>query len=387
MKYLHRILQDKLKEYINYFSVVGLTGPRQSGKSTLLLHCLPNYRYVNFDDFKMVSFFEDDPDKFMSIYDSEVIFDEIQKVPQLFNYVKIAVDKDREKTGKFILTGSSQFQFIQGVTESLAGRIGLLSLLPYQLSEIPSKFIEESIYKGSYPELVAKHYALSQDWYASYIDTYLKKDVSALAQVGDRREFQRLIRLLASNTAQILNYTTYANDLGVDVKTIKRWVAILEASYIIFLLPPYYDNFGKRMIKSPKIYFYDTGLVAYLTGIETHKQYEQGPMAGSLFENFVIADIYKRELHQKTHSELYFLRTNNGVEVDLIIDRNRYREFIEIKLNSTFNNRWIKPMEQFLSENDKGYLLYSGTAQPFTEQIKIMNFKDYCSDTLETVPQ
>jgi len=210
------------------------------------------------------------------------------------------------------------------------------------------------------------------------LDTYLKKDVSALAQVGDRREFQRLIRLLASNTSQILNYSTYANDLGVDLKTIKRWIAILEASYIIFLLPPYYENFGKRMIKSPKVYFYDTGLVSYLTGVETHNQFVNGPMAGSIFENFVIADIYKNELHRKSHHDLYYIRTHNGVEVDLVVDRNSYREFIEIKLNSTFNHRWVKPMEQFITEKDKGYLLYSGNQQPYTQQIQIINYLDYC---------
>ncbi len=209
----------------------------------------------------------------MSIYDHKVIFDEIQRVPKLFNYIKIAVDQDRATTGKFVLTGSSQLQFIQGISESLAGRIGLLSLLPYQLTEIPLSLHEESIYKGCYPELVNKQFALWQDWYSSYIDTYLKKDVSALAHVGDKREFQKLLRLLAVHTSHILNMSTYANDLGVDVKTIKRWISILEASYIIFLLPPYYQNFGKRISKNPKIYFYDTGLVAYLVGIDTHKQF------------------------------------------------------------------------------------------------------------------
>lgn len=380
MKYLHRILESKLNEYIGFFSVVGLSGPRQSGKSTLLLHCLPSYRYVNFDDFKMVDFFEQDPDKFMSVYNDKVIFDEIQKVPRLFDYVKIAVDQDRDRTGKFILTGSSQFQFLRGVSESLAGRIGMLSLLPYQLSEIPSQYVESCFYKGSYPELVSKKYALSQDWYSSYLDTYLKKDVSALAHVGDRREFQRLIQLLAANTAQVLNMTTYANDLGVDIKTIKRWIAILEASYIIFLLPPYYNNLGRRLVKSPKVYFYDTGLVAYLTGVESKAQFLQGPMAGSLFENGVIADIYKNQLHHKTHTDLYYFRTHSGLEVDLILDRKSSRDFIEIKLNSTFSTRWLKPMEDIMSTTDKGYLLYPGQAQPYTPNIQILNYVDYCRE-------
>lgn len=376
-KYTHRILENKLKEYLGFFSVVGLTGPRQSGKSTLLLHYLPNYRYVNFDDFKMVSFFSEDPEKFMSIYDNKVIFDEIQKVPKLFNYIKIAVDQDRENPGKFVLTGSSQFQFIQGGSESLAGRIGLLSLLPYQLTEIPTKLQPESIYKGCYPELINKQYTLWQDWYSSYISTYLQKDVTALANVGSKREFQKLLSLLAANTAQILNMSTYATDVGVDVKTIKRWISILEASYIIFLLPPYYQNFGKRIVKNPKIYFYDTGLVAYLTGIDTHKQFAQGPMAGSLFENYVIADLYKKELHTKSNAELYYYRVHQGIEIDLIIDRKSTKEWIEIKHSSTFNIHWLKSIETLISKQDHGFLLYTGKPQPYTKQIQVMNYADY----------
>ncbi|MFO1258758.1 MAG: ATP-binding protein [Gammaproteobacteria bacterium] len=377
MTYRPRLIEAKLKEYLNFFSVVGLTGPRQSGKSTLLLHCLPNYRYVNFDDYKMVDFFHEDPEKFMSVYHHQVIFDEIQKVPRLFDYIKIAVDQDRETTGKYVLTGSSQFQFIKGITESLAGRIGLLSLLPYQLAEIPAEEIENALYKGSYPELVNKKYTLSQDWYAAYIDTYLKKDVSALAQVGDKREFQKLIQLLAANTTQCLNLSTYAHDLGVDVKTIKRWISILEASYIIFLLPPYYQNFGKRIVKSPKIYFWDTGLVSYLTGIETYNQFIKGPLAGSLFENYIIADIYKRELHNKTHADLYYFRTSKGLEIDLIIDRKNRQEFIEIKLGGTFNIRWLKSMESLLPPNTAGILIYTGQPQPYTPGIEIVNYQTY----------
>lgn len=379
MKYIHRVAEPKLKEYLQVFSAVGISGPRQSGKSTLLIHCLPDYQYVTFDDFKMMDFFSEDPEKFMEIYNNKVIFDEVQKVPKLFNYIKIAIDNDRDTTGKFVLTGSSQFDFIRGVSESLAGRIGLLSLLPYQLAELPKPLRQESIYHGSYPEQVAKKYALSQDWYSSYLDTYLKKDVSSLAQVGDKREFQKLIQLLAGNASQILNITTYANNLGVDVKTIKRWLSILEASYIIFLLPPFHNNFGKRIVKSPKIYFYDTGLVAYLTGIQTYKHYAQGPMAGALFENYVISDILKNETHNKTNAELYYYRTQHGVEVDLIIDRKMTCEWIEIKHSSTFSHRWMKPLDNLLPANDSGALLYSGKTQPYGSKIQVLNYLEYCA--------
>lgn len=377
MKYTHRVIEQKLKEYLTFFSVVGLTGPRQSGKSTLLLHQLTDYTYVSFDDFAIVNLFYDDPEKFMRIYQHKVIFDEVQKVPEIFSYIKVAVDQDRKTPGKFVLTGSSQFAFIKGVSESLAGRIGLLSLLPFQYTEVPIKLRKEAIYRGSYPELVDKHYQLSQDWYSSYMNTYLTKDVSALSHIGDMRDFQRLISLLAANTSQLLNMSNYAKDIGVDVKTIKRWISILEASYIIFLLPPYYQNYGKRIIKSPKIYFYDTGLVSYLVGIRDQVQYEQGPLAGPLFENYVVTEILKREVHRKTHAELYYYRTHAGLEIDLIIDRKQSLELIEIKKSETFKPQMISAVNQLKRSQDKGYLLYSGKKMPYTPGIEIINFMEY----------
>jgi len=202
---------------------------------------------VTFDDFRIVALYHDDPNKFMRIYANKIIFDEVQKVPEIFNDIKIAIDTDRQTTGKFILTGSIQFNLLKNITESLAGRIGLLSLLPYQYAEIPNKLRYSSIYQGTYPELVNKNFEFVTDWYSSYLDTYITKDVNDLANIGDKRDFRRLISLLAANTSQLLNMSTYAKDLGVDVKTIKRWISVLEASYIIFLLPPYYQNFGKRI--------------------------------------------------------------------------------------------------------------------------------------------
>ena len=376
MTYIHRAIEPVIKEYLTAFPVIGLTGPRQSGKSTLLQSILKKYTYVTFDDYKLRSLFEHDPEKFMSIYESEVIFDEVQKVPEIFNYIKMAVDRDRQHYGKFVLTGSNQFAFLQNITESLAGRMGLLSLLPFQYSEIPKIMREEAIYRGSYPELVMREYQHSKAWYTSYVDTYLMKDVRQISNIGDIRDFQRFMNLLAANTAQILDLTHYANDLGVAVNTIKRWLSVLEASYIIFLLPPFYENYGKRIVKSPKVYFYDTGLVAFLTGITTKELYLHGPMAGSLFENYIVAEIAKKESHQKTNAHLYYLRTTHGVEVDLIVDRKMSKEFIEIKLSSTFKPRMVKAVEAFISNKDKGYLLYTGENFPY-KPITVVNYKDY----------
>ncbi len=376
-EYISRIAESTLARYLQAFPVLGVTGPRQSGKSTLLLKSLPHYRYVSFDDPQQVAYFTEDPKGFFALYDHHVIFDEVQHVPEIFNYLKLAVDRDRQTYGKFVVTGSSQFQAMKRVSESLAGRIGLFSLLPLQYAELPIEQRRSAVYRGSYPELVGRNYYESDLWYSAYIDTYLNKDVRMLTNIGDMRDFQRLIHLLAANSSQLLDLTQYARDLGVSVPTIKRWVSILEASYIIFLMSPYYENFGKRIVKSPKIYFWDTGLLSYLTGVKTEELFEKGPLAGALFENYVVADICKQQCHRKTGYDLYFLRTHEKHEVDLILDKKQTREFIEIKKTATFNFRMLKTMRNFIQEQDQGFLLYRGD-EPFQQDnIRVMSYEEY----------
>lgn len=377
MRYQPRLLERTLKDYLQYFPVVGLTGPRQSGKSTLLQHTLPEYTYVTFDDYRVISLFHDDPMRFLSIYADKIIFDEVQKLPDLFNYIKIAVDQDRSNKGKFILTGSSQFSLIKNSSESLAGRIGLLSLFPFQYKEIPATLHEESIFRGGYPELVDRHYEFYSAWFSSYVETYIHKDIASLGHIGDTRDFRRLLQLLAANTSQQLNMTRYASDLGVDVKTIKRWISILEASYIVFLLPPFYKNYGKRLVKSPKIYFYDVGLVSFLTGIENKTLFENGPLAGPIFENYLVSEILKKERHTNQNSELYYLRTSHGKEIDLIIDRKNKKELIEIKNSATFNPQMTATISEFIEEGDKGYILYRGENFPYHEPVSILNYTNF----------
>lgn len=379
--YYHRLIEPYLKEYLSAFPVVGLVGPRQSGKSTLLQHELGNrYRYVSFDQQAIVDFFYDDPQKFIAQYSDHVIFDEVQKVPEIFNAIKIVVDNDRQCYGKYVLTGFSQFSFIQGISESLAGRMGLLTLLPFHYLEVPAQLQTQALYCGGYPELVTRAYQYKEAWYASYMTTYLERDVRLLAQIGDLRDFSRFIHLLAANTGQQLNLSYYARDIGVAVSTIKRWVSILEASYIIFLLPPYYKNYGKRLVKSPKVFFWDTGLAAYLTRISTAELFDNGPMTGQLFENYVIAEIYKYELLDPTNKELCYWRTNHGEEVDLIIDRFTHKEVIEIKSGQTFKPSMTKTMEGLLDKQDRGYLLYRGDVFPYTEQVRVIPYGDYFHD-------
>ena len=375
--YLKRIAEERVLRYLNLFPVLGLTGPRQSGKSTLLRHLLPGYRYVTFDDFQLVEFFNHDPKAFLNQYDNDVIFDEVQLVPELFSYIKIAVDNDRERYGKYILTGSSQFSYLKKASESLAGRIGLMSLLPLQYKELPQELRQQAIFSGSYPELVVRHYKESSVWYASYLETYLNKDVSAITHIGDMRDFRRFIQLLAARTGQLFDQTYFSKDLGVSVPTIKRWISVLEASYIVFLLPSYHTNFGKRLIKTPKIYFYDTGLVSYLTGIETQELYEKGPMAGALFENYIVSEVLKKIKHEDSHNEIFYLRTGDKAEIDLIVDKKISQDFIEIKKSATFNFKMASTLKQYCSDTIQGYVLYNGERLSYQPNIEIMPFEDY----------
>lgn len=377
MKYLPRSIQPQLKDYLNLFPVVGITGPRQAGKSTLLSHELPNYTYLTFDDYALLNFFQTDPYEFMARYHQHVIFDEAQKAPEIFNHIKMAVDKDRNNYGRFIVTGSSQFSFIKKITESLAGRIGLLTLLPLSYQEIPADLRSGAMINGSYPELVQRHYLGRNEWYGSYLETYLTKDVRDLMNIGDLRDFRRFIHLLAANCSQILNMSNYAKDIGVTVQTIQRWLSVLEASYIVFLLSPYYKNYGKRITKRPKVYFYDTGLVAYLTAIETEAQFENNPLTGALFENYLIAEIKKKYSNHRQMVEFYYLRTSAGDEIDLIIDKNSSRELIEIKYSASFKPKMAETLRAFQEENDTCYLLYRGTHFPYIKNINVINFNDY----------
>ncbi len=375
--YVNRIAEPTIKRYLAAFPALGLTGPRQSGKSTLLRHFLTNYQYITFDDFQQVNFFESDPQGFMASLSDHVILDEVQFVPQIFSYVKMAIDNDRSNYGRFVLTGSSQFAYLRKASESLAGRIGLMSLLPLQYAETPSSSREDAIFRGSYPELVTRDYQESNLWYSTYLETYLNKDLRALSDIGDLRDFRRFVQLLAAQTSQLLDLSLYSRDLGISVATVKRWVSILEASYIVFLVPPYYKNFGKRIIKSPKVYFYDTGLVSYLTGISTRELYDQGPMAGALFENYVVADILKKIKHSALDAELYYFRTADKAEIDLIVDRKINQDFIEIKKSSTFTPKMATVLKNYCEDPAQGYVLYRGEGFSFQKNIRVINYSEY----------
>ena len=376
--YIHRNLETIILENLKIFPVVGISGPRQSGKSTMLKELFKNkYSYVTFDDFSNVDLFHSDPEKFMRINSDKVIFDEVQKVPEIFTNIKIAVDNDRKNYGKFILTGSNQFMLMKNVTESLAGRIGLLTLLPFQYNEIPFDLRKESIFKGCYPEPVSRNYKYVNDWISAYIETYLNRDVRTLINIGDTRDFRNFIKILAARAGNILNMSEISRDIGVSVVTIKKWLSVLEASYIIYLLPPYFKNLGKRIIKSPKLYFYDTGLVAFINGINQNNISEVSGFYGSLFENYVITEIIKREMHLNSKASFYYFRTNHGEEIDMILDKGISQEFIEIKSSETFKTSMIKTIENNLSKNQKGIILHKGKTNLTIGDIKVMNYNEY----------
>jgi len=389
MKYITRHIEKTLRKYLKIFPSVSLTGPRQSGKSTTLQEMFKGkYTYISFDDPLVVEFFTQDPKGFMRKYKNKVIFDEAQKAPLLFDYLKIAIDQDRHNYGKFILTGSSQFTLVKQITETLAGRIGSLSLLPFHMYELPKRWRKHQILKGSYPELVHLKYNNTSQWYGAYINHYIERDVRNLANVGNLRDFQRLVKLLAARVSQELNFSSLAKEIGVTVRTVQNWISILEASYIIFLIPAYHKNLGKRLVKRPKLYFYDTGLVCYFTGIESEVVLRKGPLDGPIFENYIVAEIQKWILHHGLKDQLFYFRTNLGIEVDLIIENltKNILRLIEIKSTETprpemFSHilkvRKLDGRNQKRRKQNDNLLIYrGGTVLDYREGCQCINYLD-----------
>lgn len=389
MIYYSRKLENTLAHYLTLFPAVAVCGPRQSGKSTMLREKYSHsYRYITFDDPLNVERFRLDPRGFINEYNSKIIFDEVQKVPEIFNHIKILIDTDRAHYGKFILTGSSQFAMIKNITESLAGRIGMLALLPFQYSEIPSTLQKNQILFGGYPENIVRKYHGVHEWYASYITNYIERDVRSLHNIVNLKDFQRLLSLLAAHTAQELNMHRLADDIGVTVKTIKSWISVLEASYIVFTVLPYHNNLGKRIVKRPKIYFYDTGLVCYLTGIHTHETLEKGPLAGPLHENYVFSELKKIIIHHNKKTELFYFRDNSGIECDCIIEdhTNSTITFAEIKHTATPKVLMAEKIQKILHYAKKhihshktavGTILYRGKEEFRAHEVRFVNYLNF----------
>ncbi len=334
-----RTIAKKIQAALTTFPAVVITGPRQSGKTTLLKTLYPKHTYLNLELPNVRIRAINDPNLFLDTLTLPVILDEIQYVPELLPYIKDRIDHSRSP-GQWLLTGSQLFPLMKGVSESLAGRVAVFSLLPFSQVEYPqlSNSYQDILLRGSYPEIATNPKVDRTTWLGSYINTYLERDVRNLETIGDLRQFEIFLKLLATKTGQLLDQSDLAKSVGVSIPTIDRWLSVLEASYQILLLYPYYRNLGKRLVKRPKVYFTDTGIATYLLGINDPTQLINGPSFGPIVETAVVTDLWKQYLHLGQKSPLYYLRTYDGLEVDLVIDGAEKLTLIEIKANSS-----IKP--------------------------------------------
>jgi predicted AAA+ superfamily ATPase len=354
---------------MNDYPVVTIIGPRQSGKTTLVRHQFPNKAYVNLEALDLQEMAKLDPRAFLENYPEGAIFDEIQRVPTLLSYIQIIVDESQKK-GMFILTGSHQIELHQAITQSLAGRTALLSLLPMSLEELAIAGIQlsldEALLKGGYPRIFKDHLEPAKA-YRYYFQTYIERDLRQLIHVKDLSQFQRFVRICAGRIGQILNLEGIGNDVGVSSHTVREWISILEASFILIRLHPYFENFGKRIIKSPKLYFTDVGLASYLLGIENLEQMSRDPLRGHLVENLVVIELMKSRLNRGLDPQLYYFRDAHGHEVDLIFQSGHELVPIEIKAAKTFHSEFLKNLFFFQTlvgdRCPKGFVIYAGNQE------------------------
>jgi uncharacterized protein len=314
MKFIPRLIENELLRASRHFSGVILTGPRRAGKTTLLRRLFPHASYFLLEDPDVISRLRTDPRSFIDEARPPVILDEIQNVPEVLNYIRTQIDRFPNKKGQWLLTGSQEAPLMRGVTESMAGRVAVFQLLPLSCLETP----KASLLKGGFPEVLARP-SVSQIWFRSYVQTYLERDVRAISSIRDLATFRRFLSLLVSRNGQILNRTDLAAPLGVSVPTISEWLSILEITSQIILVPPFYENFGKRLIKSPKLYFVDSGLVCHLLGIESDRMLNRSPFLGPIFEGFVASEIVKQQINSGRAKELYYFRDQQGLEVDFLV--------------------------------------------------------------------
>lgn len=378
-----RDIAQKILSAAQKFPAIGLMGPRQSGKTTLVKSIFKDYTYISFEDLDSQNTFLHDPHGFINSLQNDrgVIFDEAQRVPQLFSYLQGYIDK-YEKPGFYILTGSQNFLLLQSITQSLAGRIALFELLPLSIKELEQSNLLPELGKytinGSYPSIYSKNY-LPTEWYPAYVTTYVERDVRSLINVTNLSLFQTFLKLCAGRIGQILNLTSLANDCGISVNTAKGWISVLEASYIIFLLRTHHKNFSKRLIKSPKLYFYDTGLACSLLNIEDDQALSSHYIRGSLFESMIISDLIKNYYNTGNRPWVYFWRDHIGHEIDCIIEKGQNLFPIEIKSSITINPSYtdgLKFWNQISGiKPSNSFVVYAGEKQIALHDYNIVNWK------------
>ena len=378
---INRNIEATIKEACRYFSVITVTGPRQSGKTTLVKQLFSDFQYYTLEnpDTKLLAL--NDPLGFLQSHTAGVILDEAQNAPELFSYIQGLVDENKER--KFVLSGSSNFALMKNISQSLAGRTAIFELLPLSFGEIApltqQKTIDEILFDGFYPAIYSGE-KTPQLLYPNYVKTYLDRDVRDLLNVKDITLFHTFLRLCAGRIGSLFNASELANEVGVSVKTITAWLSVLQASYIVYMLPPYFENIKKRLTKHPKLYFADTGLACYLLDIENATQLNRDKMRGHLFENFVVIDFLKNRLNKGKESNLYFYRDSNGNEVDLLLRNGNNFDITEIKSSMTYNPDFEKGIHYF-SEIFKNrvtdkQIIYCGELEKTVGNIKLLNFRN-----------
>ncbi|MBK9686548.1 MAG: ATP-binding protein [Saprospiraceae bacterium] len=345
-----RVIKREMDVFAKKYPILVLTGPRQSGKTHFLKAQFENYRYVNLENPDNRNFALEDPNGFLEQYDQFVIFDEIQRVPELFSYLQTKVDEDRIM-GQYILSGSQNFQLMHNITQSLAGRVALFKLLPFDLSEMAAAhWLDEdyavNLQKGFYPAIYDRDIP-SKNFYSNYLQTYVERDLSDLIQVKNLRQFRNFISLCAARAGQLLNLNSLANECGISQPTAKSWISVLETSYIVYQLQPYLPNFNKRITKSPKLYFYDTGLLCYLLKINDASAFKSSPYKGNLFENYIINEYFKKNYHHNLLRDFWFWRDTAGHEIDLIWQKSEKLNLVEIKASETIMPDMFKGIQYF----------------------------------------
>lgn len=378
---IERVLKTKLLDMTTKYPIVTLTGPRQSGKSTLLKTSFPTYHYVSLEDPDMRLFATEDPRGFLATYPDKTIIDEVQRVPELFSYIQTHVDKEN-KEGMYLLAGSHNFLLMESINQSLAGRTAILNLLPFshhemQTSNILPPTIDEEIYKGAYPRLYDKNITPT-DYYPYYIQTYVERDVRLMKNIGDLSKFIRFIKLCAGRIGQLLNLSGLANECGISVSTATAWMSLLEASYIAYLLKPDHNNYAKRLVKSPKLYFHDTGLACSLLDIKSAEQVSTHFLRGGLFENLVINEFIKESLNKGEEPNLTFWRDSTGNEIDLLQTIAGKQNAYEIKSGATYTSDYFKGISKWAKLSgaapEQCFAIYAGDKSMKTSYGEVMSW-------------
>ena len=378
-KYIHRELSSVLEEAYRYFSVITVTGPRQSGKTTLIRNLFPHLPYYSLESLDIRSFAENDPIAFLNQNEEGMILDEVHNAPDLLSYIQGIVDEHPDK--RYILSGSSQFAMLKRVTQSLAGRTAVFELMPLSYSETKDLTadvpLDKLLFNGFYPAIYSGR-NVPEFLYPAYMKTYLDRDVRDLLQIKDMMQFHIFIKLCAGRIGSLFKASELANEIGVSPNTITSWLSVLQASYIVTLLPPYFENSSKRLTKMPKLYFLDTGLACYLLGIESPEQLSRDKMRGALFENFVVTEALKQRYNQGKESNLYFYRDSNQNEIDLLLKRNTRLYGIEIKSSMTYHKDFEKALKRIdewvKAPVDGKAVVYAGNFENTAGEIKLLNY-------------